>query len=289
MHIGSGLYASIHTPSTCVNVPCMPQAWLRARGEAGSTLFTAETVAEQFGVARNSYDAVQLPYRDVLQVRQAGNLRAGASRAGARYECHAGGPCAPHAFERKTIAFADSTTRLQLPLPPVTCPCAVSQPQCHVSSFVRSSGNVPALGTIPTATLSLLPCRTRAVQVQCHGSGAPQEVLSLEPATLPPQLEWGQVLVAWRCAGPATGMRTSRLYQRLTALIACRTRPFSGELAQYASLPVPRPLLMVKLAGLCPSTPLTCTPPASAGCTAATRRPACPTWRDTTAWVSWPR
>ncbi len=55
----------------------MPQAWLRGRGDAGSTLFTAETVAEQFGVARNSYDAVQLPYRDVLQVRQACNLHAG--------------------------------------------------------------------------------------------------------------------------------------------------------------------------------------------------------------------
>ncbi len=63
--------------------------------------------------------------------------------------------------------------------------------------------------------------RTHAVQVQCHGSGAPQEVLTLEPATLPPQLEWGQVLVAWRCARVCRGMRTSRLYGPAAERLDC--------------------------------------------------------------------
>lgn len=37
-----------------------PQAWLRARGEERGSLFTAETVASQFGVAAASYETVPL-------------------------------------------------------------------------------------------------------------------------------------------------------------------------------------------------------------------------------------
>ncbi|GLC55887.1 hypothetical protein PLESTB_001040200 [Pleodorina starrii] len=44
------------------------EAWLRSRGDASGNVFTAETVAEQFGVARSSYDPVLLPKADVLQV-----------------------------------------------------------------------------------------------------------------------------------------------------------------------------------------------------------------------------
>ncbi|KAG2452923.1 hypothetical protein HYH02_002266 [Chlamydomonas schloesseri] len=48
------------------------EAWLRSRGGGGGTagrVYTAESVAEQFGVARHSYDPVLLPRRaNVLQV-----------------------------------------------------------------------------------------------------------------------------------------------------------------------------------------------------------------------------
>ncbi|GIL48595.1 hypothetical protein Vafri_5076 [Volvox africanus] len=44
------------------------EAWMRSRGDAGGKVFTAETVAEQYGVARQSYDPVLLPTAAVLQV-----------------------------------------------------------------------------------------------------------------------------------------------------------------------------------------------------------------------------
>ncbi|EFJ43248.1 molecular chaperone [Volvox carteri f. nagariensis] len=44
------------------------EAWMRSRGDGAGNVFTAETVAEQYGVARQSYDPVLLPKADVLQV-----------------------------------------------------------------------------------------------------------------------------------------------------------------------------------------------------------------------------
>ncbi|KXZ54060.1 hypothetical protein GPECTOR_5g168 [Gonium pectorale] len=44
------------------------EAWMRSRGDSGGRVFTAEAVAEQFGVARASYDGVPLPRASVLQV-----------------------------------------------------------------------------------------------------------------------------------------------------------------------------------------------------------------------------
>jgi hypothetical protein len=42
---------------------------MRARGAAaGDNLFTADTIAEQFGVVRSSYVGVALPARDVLAI-----------------------------------------------------------------------------------------------------------------------------------------------------------------------------------------------------------------------------
>ena len=37
------------------------QAWMRSRGDQGTATFTAETMAEQFGVVKGTYDAVSLP------------------------------------------------------------------------------------------------------------------------------------------------------------------------------------------------------------------------------------
>lgn len=37
------------------------EAWLRSRGDGGTQLYTADTIAEQFGVVRSSYETVALP------------------------------------------------------------------------------------------------------------------------------------------------------------------------------------------------------------------------------------
>ena len=37
------------------------QAWMRARGENGTQVFTADSMAEKFGVNKGSYDPVHLP------------------------------------------------------------------------------------------------------------------------------------------------------------------------------------------------------------------------------------
>ena len=44
------------------------QAWMRSRGEQGTTVFTADTMAEQFGVNKGSYDPVPLPHLTVHKV-----------------------------------------------------------------------------------------------------------------------------------------------------------------------------------------------------------------------------
>lgn len=44
----------------------MAQAWMRSRGPTGTTLYTADTIAEQFGVVKSSYESVPLPSRTVL-------------------------------------------------------------------------------------------------------------------------------------------------------------------------------------------------------------------------------
>ena len=41
---------------------------MRSRGEQGTTVFTADTMAEQFGVNKGSYDPVPLPYLTVQKV-----------------------------------------------------------------------------------------------------------------------------------------------------------------------------------------------------------------------------
>lgn len=42
------------------------QAWLRSRGTTGGTVYTADTIAEQFGVVKSSYEGVPLAPRSVL-------------------------------------------------------------------------------------------------------------------------------------------------------------------------------------------------------------------------------
>jgi hypothetical protein len=42
------------------------QAWLRARGSNSVSVFTADTVADTFGVVKSSYQAVPLAARSVL-------------------------------------------------------------------------------------------------------------------------------------------------------------------------------------------------------------------------------
>lgn len=37
---------------------CLLQAWLRSRGPNGTAVYTADTIADQFGVVKCSYDAV---------------------------------------------------------------------------------------------------------------------------------------------------------------------------------------------------------------------------------------
>lgn len=43
-----------------------PKAWLCSRGTTGASVFTADTIAEQFGVVKSSYEGVPLPARSVL-------------------------------------------------------------------------------------------------------------------------------------------------------------------------------------------------------------------------------
>ena len=43
---------------------------MRTRGEQGTSVFTADTVAETFGVVEGSYNAVPLPSLDVFQVNR---------------------------------------------------------------------------------------------------------------------------------------------------------------------------------------------------------------------------
>jgi hypothetical protein len=45
---------------------CAPQAWLRSRGSNSSSVYTSDTIAEQFGVVKASYEAVPLQQRSVL-------------------------------------------------------------------------------------------------------------------------------------------------------------------------------------------------------------------------------
>ena len=44
------------------------QAWMRTRGEQGTAVFTADNVADTFGVVEGSYSAVPLSAMDVIQV-----------------------------------------------------------------------------------------------------------------------------------------------------------------------------------------------------------------------------
>ncbi|KAK9829388.1 hypothetical protein WJX72_005534 [[Myrmecia] bisecta] len=52
------------------------EAWMRTRGDAGATVFTAESMAEQFGVVKGSYDAVALPKIKAFKVRCTGTGKA---------------------------------------------------------------------------------------------------------------------------------------------------------------------------------------------------------------------
>ncbi|XRB25437.1 J domain-containing protein [Pseudoscourfieldia marina] len=45
------------------------EAWMRARGDAANVVYTSETMAEQFGVVKSSYEAVPLPPIRAYQVR----------------------------------------------------------------------------------------------------------------------------------------------------------------------------------------------------------------------------
>lgn len=52
--------------ATCTCVAAL-QAWMRSRGSAGgASVYTADTIAEQFGVVKSSYEGVPLPARTVL-------------------------------------------------------------------------------------------------------------------------------------------------------------------------------------------------------------------------------
>ena len=43
------------------------QAWMRARGDSATEVFTAESMAERFGVEKGSYESVPLPADVVVQ------------------------------------------------------------------------------------------------------------------------------------------------------------------------------------------------------------------------------
>ena len=40
---------------------CVLQAWMRARGDASGSVFTADTIADKYGVVKGSYTSVALP------------------------------------------------------------------------------------------------------------------------------------------------------------------------------------------------------------------------------------
>lgn len=44
------------------------QAWMRSRGENGTSVFTAETMAEKFGVNKGSYDPIPIPKAATIKV-----------------------------------------------------------------------------------------------------------------------------------------------------------------------------------------------------------------------------
>lgn len=50
----------------CRATCCCVQAWLRSRGETSGAVYTADTIADRFGVVKSSYDCVPLPARSVL-------------------------------------------------------------------------------------------------------------------------------------------------------------------------------------------------------------------------------
>ena len=45
------------------------QAWMRARGDTGTDVLTAETMAGRFGVVKGSYTSVPLPRIQAYTVR----------------------------------------------------------------------------------------------------------------------------------------------------------------------------------------------------------------------------
>ena len=47
------------------------QAWLRSRGESATQVITAESMAEQYGVMKGTYEAVALPRVNTSVVRAA--------------------------------------------------------------------------------------------------------------------------------------------------------------------------------------------------------------------------
>ena len=53
-----------------VNLVCT-KAWMRSRGENGTAVFTADTMAARFGVTKDTYDAVPLPHISSYKVRLA--------------------------------------------------------------------------------------------------------------------------------------------------------------------------------------------------------------------------
>ena len=73
-HAGHKIYyAAVVTAEKCiVNILMLLihdiQAWMRTRGEQGTAVFTADNVADTFGVVEGSYSAVPLPAMDVIQV-----------------------------------------------------------------------------------------------------------------------------------------------------------------------------------------------------------------------------
>ena len=44
------------------------QAWMRARGDAAGSIFTADTIADKYGVVKGSYTSIALPNSKSYQV-----------------------------------------------------------------------------------------------------------------------------------------------------------------------------------------------------------------------------
>jgi hypothetical protein len=44
------------------------QAWMRARGDAAGSVFTADTIADKYGVVKGSYTSIALPNSESYQV-----------------------------------------------------------------------------------------------------------------------------------------------------------------------------------------------------------------------------